>query len=103
MHQSMHAMGCVRCHGAERQGGQRMYPFFWIQTPPLTAEALFGEHDDGHGDHGSYSSATLQRAIREGIDPSGNALDSTMPRWAMEEQDLSDLVDYLGGKLSAEH
>ncbi|MEH6472764.1 MAG: c-type cytochrome [Halopseudomonas sp.] len=103
MHQSMHTRGCVGCHGADRQGGQRMYPFFWIQSPPLTPNALFGEHNDGHGDHGSYSPTSLRRAIREGIDPSGEALDSAMPRWAMGEQDLSDLVDYLGGKRNAGH
>ncbi|MFT6915325.1 MAG: cytochrome c oxidase subunit 2 [Motiliproteus sp.] len=96
IHQSMHTRGCAGCHGADRQGGQRMYPFFWVKTPPLTPDALFGEHDDTHGDHENYSSTTLERAIREGIDPSGEALDSAMPRWAMAEQDLSDLVDYLG-------
>ncbi|MFT5721330.1 MAG: cytochrome c oxidase subunit 2 [Motiliproteus sp.] len=103
MHQSMHTGGCVACHGADRQGGQRMYPFFWIQAPPLTPKALFGEHNVAHGDHGSYSSASLQRAIREGIEPSGDVLDSAMPRWTMAEQDLSDLVDYLGAKQDSGH
>ncbi|MEH6823507.1 MAG: hypothetical protein V7629_06310 [Motiliproteus sp.] len=73
-----------------------MYPFFWIQSPPLTPRTLFGEHNDGHGDHGSYSPATLRRAIRDGVDPSGEALDSAMPRWAMAEQDLNDLAGTSG-------
>ena len=95
MHQSMHSQGCVGCHGTDREGGARMYPFFWMKSPPLTNHALFGEHNDGHGDHDRYSFATLRRAIREGIDPSGDALDNIMPRWTMDEQDLNDLVDYL--------
>ncbi|MEH6650332.1 MAG: c-type cytochrome [Motiliproteus sp.] len=103
MHHDMHSSGCVSCHGADRQGGERMYPFFWIQSPALTADALFGDHDDGHGDHSSYSSTSLRRAIREGVDPNGEALDSSMPRWVMGEQDLNDLVRYLRGEGIASH
>ena len=102
-HQSMHSQGCVACHGTDREGGARMYPFFWIQSPPLTTHALFGEHNDGHGDHDSYSRATLRRAIQDGIDPSGDALDNIMPRWAIDEQDLNDLVDYLAATTGDSH
>ncbi len=103
MHQSMHSRGCAGCHGPDRQGGIRMYPFFWIQSPPLTPEALFGQHEDGHGDHGNYSPTSLQRAIREGIDPGGEALDSSMPRWAIRAQDMKDLIDYLAKSSSSLH
>lgn len=95
----MHGTGCASCHGAEREG-RRLWPKFWSKAPPLTADALFenGEHDsgsDGHGDHGSYDSESLARAITQGIDPAGDQLDDAMPRWNMSPSDLNDLIDYL--------
>lgn len=95
MHAQMHVTSCGDCHGVDREGGQRMYPTFWLTAPPLTSKALFGDHDDGHGDHAGYTRASLKRAITYGVDPSGEQLDSTMPRWIMKESDLEDLVDYL--------
>ena len=96
MHMQMMGGGCTTCHGSNRGGG-RMMPRFWLSAPPLTREALFENHaaEDGHGAHGSYDSETFRRAIFEGIDPSGEALDSLMPRWSMSERDLRDLLNYL--------
>nr|WP_284143614.1 cytochrome c [Vibrio alginolyticus] len=91
----MHLTACADCHGVHREGGRRMYPFFWLTAPPLTTEALLGDHDDGHGDHDAYTRESLKRVITYGVDPSGEQLDSTMPRWLMSEADLDDLVDYL--------
>lgn len=88
---------CANCHGVERQGGIRMMPFFWVKSPALTQQALFAkaEHDDGHGNHDSYTEASLANAIRQGIDPSGEALDSSMPRWRLSDADMQDLTDFL--------
>lgn len=100
MHVRMHGGSCTSCHGADRQGGTRMMPWFWIVAPAITPEALFGNHDaqaDGHGDHQAYTVASLRRVIVEGIDPSGKRLDDAMPRWSMSEQDLAELVEYLRG------
>ena len=99
MHMRMHGGGCASCHGADREG-QRMMPRFWIKAPALTPEALFGDDDhggesDGHGDHDSYNIKSLRLAITTGIDPSGETLDSTMPRWSMADTDLNDLIEYL--------
>lgn len=95
MHAQMHVTACADCHGELREGGRRMYPTFWLTAPPLTHEALFGDYDDGHGDHAAYTRESLKRAITYGVDPSEEQLDSTMPRWLMSESDLDDLVDYL--------
>ena len=75
-------------------------PKFWKVAPPLTAAALFKEHDDGsngdgHGKHESYDDAALQRAITKGIDPSGEPLDREMPRWTISGQDIADLIEFL--------
>lgn len=99
MHVRMHGGSCASCHGADRQGGTRMMPWFWVVAPAITAEALFGNHEeaDGHGDHQAYTETSLRRAIIEGIDPSGKPLDNAMPRWSMSKQDLDDLLQYLQG------
>jgi cytochrome c oxidase subunit 2 len=99
MHRRMHGGGCASCHGVER-GGQRMMPRFWIKAPALTPEALFGDNDHGrdsddHGDHENYDVKTLRLAITSGVDPSGEALNTIMPRWSMSEVDLTDLIEYL--------
>lgn len=96
MHLRMMGGGCATCHGASRRGA-RMMPEFWTVAPPLTRDALFGDHEDqqGHDDHESYDWQSLQRAIAQGIDPSGEQLDSIMPRWSMNEGDWRDLLTYL--------
>jgi cytochrome c oxidase subunit 2 len=88
---------CASCHGAQRQGGIRMMPFFWIKSAPLTRQALFAkaEHDDGHGDHESYIEGSLAAAIRQGIDPAGKTLSSSMPRWNMSDADMQDMIHFL--------
>ncbi|WP_079203549.1 cytochrome c [Pseudomonas sp. CC6-YY-74] len=96
MHAQGHQGGCVSCHGENRQGGRRMYPMFWLKTPPLTADALFDAHDQGHGDHDAYTLDALKVAITQGKDPSGKEMDTSMPRWSMGEEDLNDLVTFLG-------
>lgn len=97
MHQRMHGGGCASCHGSDREGA-RLMPRFWLKAPSLTARTLFGddhENGDGHGDHASYDSETLKRAITDGIDPAGDSLDTAMPRWSMSEADLNDLIAFL--------
>lgn len=42
-----------------------------------------------------YTEATLARALREGLDPSGHALDPLMPRYHMADADISHLHRYL--------
>lgn len=101
MHMEMHVGGCVTCHGADRTGG-RIMPRFWVIAPPLTSEALFDEHDKGgdegrggHGDHERYDDDSLQRAIKDGVNPDGKQLDEGMPRWTMSKRDMSDLIQFL--------
>lgn len=94
-HMQVHGGSCVTCHGANREGGVRMMPWFWEVSPPLTMAALLGDHqDDGHA-HDSYDADSLKKAISEGINPEGEELDDTMPRWKMHDDDLDSLVQYL--------
>jgi cytochrome c oxidase subunit 2 len=42
-----------------------------------------------------HSAETIKRAITEGVEPDGEAMDLTMPRWQMSERDLHDLLEFL--------
>lgn len=87
---------CADCHGDAGQGGRVRIMMQSFEAPAITWHALTEEHD-GHGDdgHPPYSEETVKRAMREGIDPAGERLDSRMPRWAISERDMDDLIDFL--------
>ena len=42
-----------------------------------------------------YTDALLARAITQGVDSSGQQLDTSMPRWMLSEPELQDLLKYL--------
>ena len=74
-----------------------MYSF---TAPDICYHVLTDEHhhDDDHSDedeHPAYSHETIKRAIAEGLDPAGNALDPEMPRWQMADEDMENLLEYL--------
>lgn len=94
MHAQMHSTSCASCHGEDRQG-QRLYPRFWVVAPSLTRQALFEEHDDGHGDHERYDKNSLKLAISQGLDPAGDTLNTSMPRWQISDADMDDLISFL--------
>ena len=97
-HMQMMGGACASCHGADRRGGIRMMPYFWVKAPPLLAESLFGAHDEGgngHGDHDNYNEISMRKAISTGIDPSGERLNDSMPRWRMTDEDMNDLIAFL--------
>lgn len=93
-HMQMHGGSCVTCHGANKEGGVRMWPRFWVVAPALTAEALSKQHDDGHS-HATYDSSSLKSAIKNGLAPDGETLHETMPRWQMSEASMNALTEYL--------
>jgi mono/diheme cytochrome c family protein len=96
---SMHGGGCAPCHGTDGRGG---FPIMMgTKIPPnITYEELTeGEHEhhgeEGGEEHEVYTDELIKRAITEGLEPSGEPLDLTMPRWQMNDTDLNDLIDFL--------
>jgi len=85
---------CGSCHGADGQGrpegGVRPSAVRWsdLSTP-------YGHTHPGGRRHPPFTDATLARALREGLDPAGNPLDVSMPRYAMTDEDLGSLAAYL--------
>ncbi len=93
---------CVNCHGPEGKGGRVTMMMRRLDVPDITWDNLTQEEhheeepgQEEHEEHPPYTEETLKRAIIRGIDPAGEPLDESMPRWRMSEQDLDDLVDFI--------
>lgn len=105
---------CAGCHRESGSGGVEG----GLYTPPITARSLFREEPPRRIDlyeelfqdelapetwarlrqrspRPAYGDGTLARAIREGVEPTGRALDPRMPRYALSEGEIADLTAYL--------
>ncbi len=90
----MGATGCVACHGIQGRGGVPV-----MMGTAIPADIRYDALIKGEYEHGKkqtpYTDALINRAIREGLDPEGEPLDWTMPRWQMGDADLNDVLAYL--------
>jgi mono/diheme cytochrome c family protein len=102
---------CVTCHRPSGMGtveGDRIVPpiagpYLFESRARVPAE-LDGRHTRGldlahafgrNRPRPPYSESTLRRAIRDGLNPAGNAFDALMPRYTLSEADAQLVVDYL--------
>ena len=87
-------MPCIGCHGEDGRGR----PEGGMTPSNITWEALSkpygGRGIDGRA-HAAYDVAAVRKAITLGVDPSGNDLQRSMPRYRMSARDLDDLAAYL--------
>lgn len=85
---------CANCHGADGLGR----PEAGVHPSNITWSELtkaYGHvHENGRR-HPAFDEDLLKRAITEGVDPAGNALDGAMPRFNITERDFKALVAYL--------
>jgi hypothetical protein len=96
---------CVNCH--LRSGLGSISNDRRVSIPPVAGQYLFqprnmkaSDHDlpyveNVKADREPYTDATLARAIREGIDSDGKPLGTLMPRFALDDADMSALIAYL--------
>jgi len=94
---------CANCH---RRSGLGMSEGR-IVTPPITGHYLFdpGERPVPEGESSPlaqaaysrirYTDATLARAIRAGLGPTGKPLSLLMPHFSLDDATMSLLIDYL--------
>lgn len=88
------AVTCAGCHGDDGLGR----PEGAVEPSVVTWSKLstpYGLTHAGGRSHPPYDERTLQRAITDGVDPAGNALDWSMPRYSMPAGDLQALVAFL--------
>jgi len=91
----MHGGTCANCHGAGGRGdGAPAMKGTEIPGDIRYSHLTEEEHEEGE-EHPPYTDELIKRAITLGLNPAGEPLDLTMPRWRMSDQDLDDLVQYL--------
>ncbi len=85
---------CASCHGADGHGLRTpMFVSPNITYRNLTDPAGFLEPDGTRGP--TYTDDQIRRAVTQGIDPEGKALDWPMPRWQLTDAQWNDLLAYL--------
>ena len=85
---------CGTCHGADGQGR----PEGGVRPPAVVWSELakpYGHSHPGGRKYPPFTDASLARALRDGVDPAGNVLDLSMPRFAMSDDDVGSLLAYL--------
>lgn len=81
---------CASCHGRSGLGVEETSS----RTPPVAGPLLFDP--EGRAGRPGYTRATLGKALREGVDPTGRSLDPLMPRYQnLTDDDVAALADYL--------
>ncbi len=78
--------GCAVCHGLDGAGGKNV-PNCTATPPNITYQELKGNYLN--------NDTLIARAITHGIDENGEELDTCMPRWQLEQNDLGELIAYL--------
>ncbi len=94
-------LACVSCHGTDGRGGTHVMHMQVMVTPDIRYEALINEAGAHKGEEemkhiqDEYDLGVFRQAVVEGKHPDGEALSTDMPRWAMEDEDLGALFEYL--------
>ena len=88
------AVACGNCHGADgkgrAEGGVLPSEIGWEElTKP------YGHSHPTGRRHGPFNERSFTRAVNEGLDPAGNRLDWSMPRYSLSRADADALVAYL--------
>lgn len=85
---------CASCHGPDGRGLRTpMFVSPNITYHNLTDPAGFMEPDATRGP--TYNDDQIRRAVTQGIDPEGKALDWPMPRWQLSDAEWNDLLAFL--------
>ena len=85
---------CATCHGPEGKGIREGNAVVADISQAALAKPMASTPPRSRA-RAAYTDALLARAITEGMDSSGQPLDGGMPRWAMPQSDLDDLLQYL--------
>ncbi|MCB1775204.1 MAG: c-type cytochrome [Gammaproteobacteria bacterium] len=78
--------GCATCHGEHGEGRFVRAGTIAASAPPVSRLVLRAR---------GYDRETLRRAITEGVSAEGRALSDYMPRWRLDADESSALIDYL--------
>jgi cytochrome c oxidase subunit 2 len=91
----MGAVTCVDCHSEDGRGGLVGMMYGSIEIPDIRYSALTAARSEDGTTEPGWSDSEIKRAIRDGIEPDGQRLRAPMPRWAMTDGELTDMIAYL--------
>ncbi len=87
-------LACSGCHGLRGEGKTEG----GVTAGNLTWSNLIKPYGHTHTTgrkHGAFTESGLIRAVVNGVDPNGNELLVTMPRYKLSPEDMADLIAYL--------
>ena len=88
------AVACGNCHGADgkgrAEGGVLPLEVGWEELAKP-----YGHSHPGGRKHGPFTETSFLRAVNEGLDPAGNRLDWSMPRYALSRSEAQALIAHL--------
>ncbi len=88
-------MACVDCHGEDGRGGRVGMMFGSVDIPDIRYSTLSVTHSEEGTTHPAWTDSDIARAIRDGVEPDGESLKAPMPRWAMTDAEVADVISYL--------
>jgi hypothetical protein len=97
------AAACVNCHRPSGLGGseglRNVRPIAGAgRAPALTSRLRRGAAEAPQAP--AYTTASLVRALRDGVDQNGRKFDALMPRYALTDYEAAQLHEYLVGMSS---
>ena len=69
--------------------------FSTVDVPDIRYSTLMTAQSDNGTTTPPWTDADIARAIRDGVEPSGQPLKAPMPRWAMSDADVQAVIAYL--------
>ena len=88
-------VACVDCHGEDGRGGRVGMMFGSVDIPDIRYSTLTTTRSEEGTTIPAWTDTDIARAIRDGVEPNGQPLKAPMPRWAMTDAQLNDVISYL--------
>lgn len=85
------AAACIACHQRSGFGSFEGTS----AAPPVLGRVLFAPRAGGVASRPAYGFTTLEKALRDGVDPAGRSLGLLMPRYDLEAPEIAHLFRYL--------
>ena len=79
-------LACASCHGPDGRGGVHSMGMMQVMGAPDIRWSMIG---------GEFDAEKFGLAVTKGQDPDGTQLNTDMPHWNIDDDDLADLIDYL--------